>query len=508
MRLFWSCCCVLLWEVCVAQEDTVKHLQSSLRLPVVGVKMVFGFNLDGMKFLMTGNPFTIEIPQELLRQKRDELERQISGDLEKDVPIYREIANLSEQLSENERAKKEWQRVYEALKNLLKKDPKNWKWHLYMVEALRGLEREKEAGELLKEATKRFPKQWQVWMFVGIDEWIRSITPLAKLMGEEIQRVQRGELCINVESWESKVKDLISLFRQSFQKTIPHWQRANKLAPDEPLPLLALSIAYSIAGVAFDDERWRMKVRETVWKAAEQEKTNPFCLAWAIMIEGSLSPFDDESPKLKQRIERAVKRLEQFVKPTDQSFLWGILGLVYAITDRKAEAIGCFEKALELEPNQWVWCEWLYGMKMGQQQYEDALQVVENWIHRSDLPRARYLAALAAEKLGDWKKVEMHLKAAIEKNENDFYANLGMIVVELRKGEPQEAVQRAQRYWEKISKLSPPDEEAKLDKQAIYGILCVMSGRLDEARSLFHEVLQKKHYHSIAKEALAILSEK
>lgn len=513
MRLFWLCCCVSFLGVVAAQEDTIKRLQSNLRLPIVGVKISFGFNFEGMKFLTTGNPFAVEIPQELLRQKRDELERQISGDLAKDVPIYREIANLSARLGEDERVKKEWQRMYEILQVLLKKEPKNWKWHLYTVEALRELGKEKEANKLLKETTKRFPKQWQVWMFVGIEEWTRSFTPLVKFMEEETERLRQGELCVDVEVWKSKFGGLLTPLKQSFQKAIPYWQRAHKLAPNEPLPLLALSLAYYSLGVVSLDgkqcEKWQAKAKETIWKAVDKEKTDPFCIVWAIILEGPPSPFeDDESPQLKQRIERAIKRLEQIVKSANQSFLWGLLGLVYAINNRETEAEDCFRKALDLEPNQWIWCEWLYAVRMEQRRYEDALQVVEDWLHRNDFPRARYLAALASEKLDDWEKVETHLKAALEKDEKDLYANLGMIVVELRKGEPQDAVKRAQKYWEKISDLSPSDDDAKLDKQAIYGILCAMSGHLDEARALLREVLQKKHYHPLAKVASSILDGK
>jgi len=131
------------------------------------------------------------------------------------------------------------------------------------------------------------------------------------------------------------------------------------------------------------------------------------------------------------------------------------LGVIYLFNEKETKASECFKVAIALEPEQWVWHEWLFAANMARQRFQEALQIAEDYLSRNDFPRPRLMAAVAAEKLGDWEKVEEHIKAALQKDENDFYANLSMVVVELKKGESKEAVQRAQHYWERISKLSP-----------------------------------------------------
>ncbi len=304
---------------------------------------------------------------------------------------------------------------------------------------------------------------------------------------------------------------LIEPIRQGFRNALPCWERAHKLAPDEPLPLLMLSLAFYTMGLfeknAGQKEKWVEKAKSTAWKAVERKKPNPFCIAWAIFLESSPESraFSDVSPELERRIERAINRLEQLVKSENQPFLWALLGVVYLLNDRETKAEDCFKLAIALEPEQWVWHEWLFATRMAQQQFQEALQIVEGYLSRNDFPRPRLIAAAAAEKLGDWEKVEAHLKAALQKDENDFYANLSIVVVELKKGEPKEAVQRAQYYWERVLKLSPPDDDAKAAQKAIHGVMMAMAGHYEEAKSTLREVLEKQRGHPIAKEALAIL---
>lgn len=478
MRSLWIGFVFLSWGVGMVQEDIAKQLQSALKLPLRSVTLAFGFgfNLERTDFLVTGNPFTVSTPPEVMRIEREKLEKQLSGNLVKDAPLYLRIAKLSSEIGEKERAEREWQRAFKAFQALVKKEPKNWKWHIYMSEALSGLGKEKEADALLEETAKRFNKQWQVWMAVGINKWIR--------------------------------------LRRGFRDALPCWERAHKLAPDEPVPLLALSFAYYGMSIfennAKQREKWIEKAKKTAWDAAERKKPNPFCIAWAILLEGSPQSraFSDAPPELEQRIERAINRLEQLVKSENQPSLWALLGVIYLFNEQETKASECFKVAIALEPEQWVWHEWLFATKMDQQKFQEALQIVEDYLSRNDFPRPRLMAAAASEKLGDWEKVEAHLKAALQKDENDFYANLGMVVVELKKGEPMEAVQRAQHYWERVSKLSPPDDEAKAAQKAIQGVMMAMEGRYEEAKSTLREVLEKRREHPIAKEALMILEKR
>jgi tetratricopeptide (TPR) repeat protein len=516
MRSLWIGCVFLFWGAGMAQEDIAKQLQSSLKLPIGSVKLTFGFRfaLERTDFLVTGNPFTVSPPPEVLRIEREKLEGQLSGDLVKDAPLYLHIAKLSSELGEKERAEREWQRAFEAFQALVKKEPKNWKWHIYMSEALSGLGKEKEADALLEETAKRFRKQWQVWMAVGINRWIRPMRNFVSKMesvAEDALQTLKGEGTTDLEIWGAKILGLIEPIRKGFRDALPCWERAHKLAPDEPVPLLALSLAYysmsMLENNARQQEKWIEKAKKTAWEAAERKKLNPFCIAWAILLEGSPESraFSDVSPELERRIEQAINRLEQLVKSENQPLLWALLGVIYLFNEKETKASECFKVAIALEPEQWVWHEWLFAANMARQRFQEALQIAEDYLSRNDFPRPRLMAAVAAEKLGDWEKVEEHIKAALQKDENDFYANLSMVVVELKKGEPKEAVQRAQHYWERISKLSPPDDDAKAAQKAIQGVMMAMAGHYEEAKSTLREVLEK---HPIAKEALAILEKR
>jgi hypothetical protein len=516
MRSLWVGFVFLFWGAGVAQEDIAKQLQSALKLPLRSVNLTFGFRftLEGTDFLVTGNPFTVSSPPEVLRIEREKLENQLSGDLVKDAPLYLRIAKLSSELGEKERAKKEWQCAFEAFQVLVKKEPKNWKWHIYMSEALSGLGKEKEADALLEETAKRFRKQWQVWMAVGINRWnrpMRNFVSKMESVAEDALQTFKGEGTTDLELWGAKILGLIEPIRQGFWDALPCWERAHKLAPDEPVPLLALSLAYygmsMLENNAERKENWIEKAKKTAWMSAERKKPNPFCIAWAIFLEGSPESraFSEMSPELEQRIERAINRLEQLVKSENQPFLWALLGVVYLFNEQKTKAEECFNVAIALEREQWVWHEWLFATKMAQQKFQEALQIVEDYLSRNDFPRPRLMAALAAEELGDWEKVEAHIKAALQKDENDFYANLSMVVVELKKGEPKEAVQRAQYYWERVLKLSPPNDNAKAAQKAIHGVMMAMKGRYEEAKSTLREVLEKQRKHPIAEKALDIL---
>ncbi|MDK1030909.1 MAG: tetratricopeptide repeat protein [Planctomycetia bacterium] len=54
---------------------------------------------------------------------------------------------------------------------------------------------------------------------------------------------------------------------------------------------------------------------------------------------------------LQKDFPRAEKALRDAIRFGDQAVAWYHLGLVYEATDRSKEAAGCYEKALELEPN-------------------------------------------------------------------------------------------------------------------------------------------------------------
>ncbi len=209
MQSLWIGFVFLFGSVGMVQEDVAKQLQSALKLPIRSVNLTFGFGfiIEGTDFLVTGNPFKVSTPLEVLRIEREKLESQLSGDLVKDAPLYFRIAKLSSELGEKDRAEREWQRAFEAIQVLVKKEPKNWKWHIYMSEALSGLGKEKEADALLEETAKRFRKQWQVWMAVGINRWNRPIRDFVSKM-------------------ESVAEDALQTFKKvKEQQTLSHGKR-------------------------------------------------------------------------------------------------------------------------------------------------------------------------------------------------------------------------------------------------------------------------------------------
>jgi len=122
-----------------------------------------------------------------------------------------------------ERAEREWQRAFEAFQALVKKEPKNWKWHIYMSEALSGLGKEKEADALLEETAKRFRKQWQVWMAVGINRWIRPMRNFVSKMesvAEDALQTLKGEGTTDLEIWGAKILGLIEAYQKRFSGRI------------------------------------------------------------------------------------------------------------------------------------------------------------------------------------------------------------------------------------------------------------------------------------------------
>lgn len=425
-----------------------------------------------------------------LRWEREALEGRLKSKPD-DAPIYCRIAEISTELGEGEKARWAWEQAAKAYQALIAKEPKNWRWHLHLAEALNAAGKREEAKAVLKKATKQFADRWEVWLAIGVWELNRRGTP----------------------------EDLLELkqrYLQWLETTLPYLERAVRLAPGEPQPYFAIASAYFTAAFYAQQqplkEKWLNKAKDSAWQAAKRGKKDPLYLAGAILMELVESPRKE---KWKQTMQ-ATQELRQLAESSNQPTAWGLLGILNLLfwetvpftEEMLTDAQSCFERAATLEPDRWEWREGLIGIMVGQERWQDALNIAEDWLRQHEAPRARFIAAKAAEKLSNWEKVEAHLKTALSEDENDFYLNLGMVVVELRKGEPTDAVQRALPYWKRVAKLSSPNEQARLDSMAIDAVMQALVGRRDGAIAAFQKVLGKEPQHPVAEEALEVLKGK
>ena len=149
-------------------------------------------------------------------------------------------------------------------------------------------------------------------------------------------------------------------------------------------------------------------------------------------------PLGDLEPALVQRIAELT---DQIKAASDDAQAWGTLGIVFDVHDMQAEAITCYQHAIELDPSEFQWPYFLgHCYRIGDQ--TQALEAFESAAAIDDAyaPLQVYLGHgyLA---LDDLAKARVHYERAVELDPKLPRAIVGLAQLAITEGNASAAVQ-------------------------------------------------------------------
>ncbi len=174
---------------------------------------------------------------------------------------------------------------------------------------------------------------------------------------------------------------------------------------------------------------------------------------------------------MEQRVADKIRRLHEEVRnKPDSAAAWGKLGMTLDVHGLNQEAIRCYKKAADLDPNDFRWA-YFCAIALKENGSSESLQ----WFQTASQQKPDYLPlqlrlARALFDAGMLKESESHFVQAIQFAPNSADAYVGRTQIAMQRNELQAAIQ----FAEKAVELNPKQVEA-------YNLLAALYRRSQES---------------------------
>ncbi len=172
-------------------------------------------------------------------------------------------------------------------------------------------------------------------------------------------------------------------------------------------------------------------------------------------------------------VERIREATERIVRDPKSAAAWGRLGTVYDVNGFPAEAVSCYEHALELDPAEWRW-PYFAGIALRESDPRAALFHFERALELApDYAPLHFRRGVLAVDTQDLAAAEQHFERALELDPQLVNARLGLAHVAVARNDPAAALD----FIERAVSLAPDEAAVHFHLAEVNRLL----GRQDQA---------------------------
>ncbi len=511
-----------------ARADDVENarLQGTLQLP--HVSLVINFNdVEGLTAADRGPD-----PRKRLEEVRAALK-----DDDSDAGRYLDLGDLYHDLGDDGASRKAYVRSAELYRRQAEAAPDKADLLLPLGKALRAAHEWEEGEKVLRDAVRRNPKDWEAWaelgsflhrravdeLFGGPDHWTKQLGlgelyQMAldeKFAREDAERADEllaeADRCFDraVESapdrpeayttragflvWQKELRLSIDIAARGrtrpFDQTVPEesladMRKAIELGLKDPHEIARAACFETVAGVARDGGR-RQPQSLSVWAVLPEESREHVRRGLGLL--GKLA--EDDDPARKAEALRTLALLQ------------------CAVVGDKAAGEKTIRRVLELDPTNAAAWELLLAIAAERESDRECMAICKERVKQCDGPRSRLLLAMGHVRLGDFAAAEEQYRAAVKMDPDDFFANLSLATILLKRAGDRESFTEAFAQLQRTVRMLTPGVPAKdkLHLAALVGVAKAINGQADEGRRILERVQFEDPEHEIARDALEVL---
>jgi tetratricopeptide (TPR) repeat protein len=237
-------------------------------------------------------------------------------------------------------------------------------------------------------------------------------------------------------------------------------------------------------------ERGYLEQSEAFFKLAQREEPTG---AEALYGLGSIYLQQQKSAEAQKSFEQAVELHANY--PGTMPKAWNNLGILAARGGQPNEAIGYFQRSLQIDPDFLIALVNLGNAYRQKKQWDEAKGTLERALRVSaDDPEANYGLGMVYAQLGDTDRALQHLQKALAARPAypEALNNLGVLYLRInRPGD-------AEKSFKECVRVAPAFDQAYLNLARLYTI----EGDKQKARGLLKELLQQHPDHPQAQKEL------
>jgi tetratricopeptide (TPR) repeat protein len=220
--------------------------------------------------------------------------------------------------------------------------------------------------------------------------------------------------------------------------------------------------------------------------------------AEAVYGIGSVYLQQNKNPEAQQEFERVLKMPAGY--PETLPNTWNNLGILATREQRMEEAVGYFQKALQLSPDHLIALDNLGNAYRELKRWEKAREVLEHAVAVGpEDPEANYNLGMVYAQTEDNASAEQFLKKALQYRAAypEALNNLGILYVRTQR------VDEAVTLFQQCIKVAPEFDKSYLSLARVYAI----EGELDKARAVLMQLLVEHPGHEQATKMLDQLNQ-
>ena len=213
---------------------------------------------------------------------------------------------------------------------------------------------------------------------------------------------------------------------------------------------------------------------------------------------GSVYLKQQKRAEAREAFERATKLQASYVDTLPSA--WNNLGLIATQEGRTEDAVGYFQRALQLSPDHLIALDNLGNAYRQAKRWEEARQVLEHALAvRPQDPEANYSLGMVYAQTNDNDRAYEYLQNALRLRPDypEALNNLGVLY--LRTGRRDQAVAS----FEECIRVAPAFDQSYLNLARVHAI----EGEPEKARSVLRKLLKQHPDHAQAQKALAELGQ-
>jgi tetratricopeptide (TPR) repeat protein len=221
-------------------------------------------------------------------------------------------------------------------------------------------------------------------------------------------------------------------------------------------------------------------------------KNNP-ASAEAYYGLGSVYLKQAKAAMAKESFELAVKLTASYPETTPNA--WNNLGLLAAREGETTNAIGYFEKALQIDPDHFIALENLGNAFRQQKRWDEARAILERALRiKPEDPEGNYALGMVFAQRDDNDNAFLYLQKALQARPTypEALNNLGILYLRTRR------LAEAVAEFEQCIRVAPPFDQSYLNLARVYAT----EGDREKARAVLHALLAQHPEHSQARQAL------
>jgi tetratricopeptide (TPR) repeat protein len=474
-------------------------------------------------------------------EKIETLTKQCKGDLS-DAERYLELSSLYDEIKSQELSDQAADKAVGLFRKRVDLQPNDTQLSVNFARALLAANKTNEAEVILRKAVRLEPKQWRPKVALGNFLFDQSKRVLAARLPEG--RSESRELIFDPQY--RPTAEQMRQFKQLITEAEGLLDEAVAVAPSEPRVYLERSAHKSLRSTeellskvmrGENVERARLmrddpplECLPDMRRFTELDRNNPrsvgLGVSWECMVQMTANP-QGASEKgfrlgaLPERSQRFVRdnmaRLEELSHSAHKSDAVDALqalaiiqgGLLREFDKSAANA----RRALALDSERESIWETRIGALVVLEDYGALLEACEGRVKKKDTTRNRVLFAKALFLNKQFAKAEQQANAALKIDPSDFYANLCMAALILKRAKDSSTVYEAEQYFgraeRQMAKLLDDRSSARQVLVDFYlgrAIYLGLIDRVDDARKMARQVLEWDKNNAAAPQVLSALN--